>query len=256
MWYEGHRLEWSEVSTDTRKFFEQNENIVPTFDGFDDVEQMLHEVTHEDNIDAIMDNTLMPWIPVDISVPYADIYAEAHHLLHTACFTAHRPNSSGWLSVAIHGMSSVHTNCPEDYGLPDSAEMDLSSWTDIAKFCPRTKEWMQDEMLYDRFTRVRFMAVLPGGWLAPHQDTQRIHGVGATNVAINNPDGCALVMRDWGTMPFTPGSVFKINTGYEHAVWNRSDEPRIHMIFDGSPSDAFKEKVNANYLRMVNHAQV
>ena len=111
---------------------------------------------------------------------------------------------------------------------------------------------MKDEMLYERFSRVRFMAVLPGGWLAPHNDRDRITGVGATNVAINNPVGCALVMEDWGTLPYTPGSVFKINTGYRHAVWNRSEEPRIHMIFDGDPSDEFKRKVNAGYAKMQN----
>jgi hypothetical protein len=109
---------------------------------------------------------------------------------------------------------------------------------------------MQDEMLYERFSRVRFMAVLPGGWLGPHKDKERM-GFGATNVAINNPEGCALVHKDWGTMPFTPGSVFKINTGYEHAVWNRSEEPRIHMIFDGDVTDEFKRKVNKGYAQML-----
>ena len=72
-------------------------------------------------------------------------------------------------------MSSVHTNVPEDYGLPDEAEYDMSDYTDIAKFCPRTVEWMKDEMLYERFSRVRFMAVLPGGWLGPHNDRPRNH---------------------------------------------------------------------------------
>lgn len=254
MWYEGRPLEWSDVSDDTRDFFDIYENIVPDFQGHDDVEALMREVEQEDNLDAIMDNTLMPWIPIDIPVPHKEIFEEANHLLYTSCFTAHRPNSSGWLSLAIYGMSSVHTNVPEDYGLPDSAERDLSDWTDIAKFCPRTVEWMRDEMLYDRFTRVRFMAVLPGGWLAPHTDRSRIHGVGATNVAINTPEGCAMVVRDWGIAPQADGTMIKLNTGYEHAVWNRSNEPRIHMIFDGDTSDAFKKKVNAGYAKMVGYA--
>ena len=80
----------------------------------------------------------------------------------------------------------------------------------------------------------------------------KIPGLGATNVAINNPNGCALVMEEYGTMPFKDGTVFKINTGYKHAVWNRSDEPRIHMIFDGGPGVAFKKKVNENYAKMFN----
>lgn len=246
MWYEGSKQVWSEVSDETREFFQRNEHLTTQFSGVDSAELLT-----SDDLNTIQDNTLLPWIQVDINVPWRDIFDEANHLLYTSCYTLHRPNSSGWLSLAIHGMSSVHTNVPEDYGLPDSAEYDLSDWTDIAKFCPRTVEWMKDEMLYERFSRVRFMAVLPGGWLAPHQDRSRITGVGATNVAINNPDGCSLVMEGWGTMPYTPGSVFKINTGYQHAVWNRSDEPRIHMIFDGNPSDEFKRKVNAGYAKML-----
>ena len=69
---------------------------------------------------------------------------------------------------------------------------------------------MQDEMLYDNFARVRFMCLLPGGWIRPHQDTQKVEALGATNVAINNPDGCSLVMEEYGTMPFTPAVCLKL----------------------------------------------
>lgn len=245
MWYEGDIQKFEDVNEETVLFFMENEHLKKDFTGVDDRELLLKS----DDLNTIGDVTNYPWAPVDITVPWKEIFDEANHLLYTSCYTLHRPDSSGWLSLCIYGMSSVHTNVPEDYGLPDSAENELSDWTDISKFCPRTKEWMQDEMLYERFSRVRFMAVLPGGWLAPHADKDTM-GFGATNVAINNPDGCGLVMEDWGTMPFTPGSVFKINTGYRHAVWNRSEEPRIHMIFDGDPSDDFKRKVNAGYAGM------
>lgn len=248
MWYEGHHLEWTDANKETKEFFEANEFIKPDFSNVDSPE--LWEEGQEE-LDAIMDGTKMPWIQLHVDIPWQDILEEGHHLLHTACYTAHRPNSSGWLSLAIHGMSSVHTNCPEDYGLPDSAEDDLSDWTDIAKFAPKTKQWMMDNKLYKRYTRARFMAVLPGGWLAPHTDKDETVGIGATNVAINNPKGCKLVMGGWGEMPFEPGTAFKINTGYEHAVWNQSDEPRIHMIFDGDQSDYLKEKAREGYGKMI-----
>ena len=236
----------TEVSDSTRKFFEENEFKKQKLSGLD--KGLLYD-EHDHN--KAIDNTLLPWIPVPIEVPHEDILEEGMHLLNTGCYTAHRPDSSGWLSICIHGMSSVHTNVPEDYSLPDEAERELSDWTDISKFCPITKEWMQDEMLYDNFARVRFMCLLPGGWIRPHQDTQKVESLGATNVAINNPDGCSLVMEEYGSMPFTPGSVFKINTGHFHSVWNRSDEPRIHMIFDGDPTDEFKHKVNEGYAKML-----
>jgi|TARA_B100001105_G_scaffold124076_1_gene99420 hypothetical protein len=242
-----------EIDNETVEYFETWENIDGYFDRNPNVADNI-QLSSDGDIDNIMDNTKVPWVSIpEIPVPWKDIHKEAIHLLETECFTIHRaPGSGGWLSLCMHGMSSVHTNCPEDYDLPDSAEEELSDWTDIAKFCPITKEWMQDEMLYDQFGRVRFMCVLPGGWIMPHSDTDRVAGLGATNVAINNPDGCALVMEEYGTMPFTPGSVFKINTGYVHSVWNRSEEPRIHMIFDGSPSIEFKRKVNENYAKMFN----
>tara|TARA_B100000768_G_scaffold175583_1_gene187188 strand:+ start:1544 stop:2302 length:759 start_codon:yes stop_codon:yes gene_type:complete len=212
------------------------------------------ELDEPDNWDYIMDNTCVPWVHVpEIDIPWKEIHKEAMHLLDTECFTTHRAvGSGGWMSLCIHGMSSVHTNCPEDYGMPDEAEHELSDWTDISKFCPITKEWMQDNMLYGNFSRVRFMCLLPGGWIMPHRDTDQLKKLGATNVAINNPDGCGLVMEEYGTMPFTPGSVFKINTGHFHSVWNRSDEPRMHMIFDGGPNDDFKRLVNKNYAKLFN----
>ena len=237
---------WEEANNETKEYFEVWENFNTNPALADNVQLTCNDINN------IMDNTCVPWVTVpDISVPWQDIHKEAIALLEAECFTVHRAvGSGGWLSACIHGMSSVHTNCPEDYGLPDSAEDELSDWTDIAKFCPKTKQWMQDEMLYNKFTRVRFMAVLPGGWIMPHKDTDKLAGLGATNVAINNPTDCNLVIEEYGKLPYENGLVVKINKGHNHAVWNRSDEPRIHMIFDGGPSDQFKNKVNENYAKM------
>ena len=246
MWFEGRPLRWMEPTQELEEYYKKYEHIVPDLNSFDDTELV------NDDPQTIMDDTRIPYVEVPINVPHKDIFEEANHLLYTSCFTAHRPGSTGWLSLAIHGISSVHTNCAEDYNLPDDYEETDSHWTDIAKFCPRTVEWMKDEMLYEQFARVRFMAVLPGGWIGQHIDRHSTKGIGATNVAINNPDGCAMVMEDIGTVPFAPGKVIKLNTGYNHAVWNRSDEPRIHMIFDGNPSKQFKERFKQGYAKMLN----
>lgn len=237
---------WEEIDEESKQWFFDNQHADKNPASADK-----EQIIPEDECD-IMDNTQVPWVSLpEINIPWKEIHAEAIHLLETECFSLHRANSGGgWLSLCMHGMSSVHTNVPEDYGMPDSAENELADWTDISKFCPITKEWMQDEMLYDKFTRVRFMALLPDGWIRPHQDRPSTVSLGATNVAINNPDGCKLVLEDFGEMPFVPGRAMKINTGYHHAVWNRSDEPRIHMIFDGDTSSAFKEILNNNYAKM------
>ena len=239
---------WEEIDEESKQWFFNNQHADRNPASADK-----EQIIPEDECD-IMDNTQVPWVSLpEINIPWKEIHAEAIHLLETECFSLHRANSGGgWLSLCMHGMSSVHTNVPEDYNMPDSAESELADWTDISKFCPITKEWMQDEMLYDKFTRVRFMALLPDGWIRPHQDRPSTVSLGATNVAINNPDGCKLVLEDFGEMPFVPGRAMKINTGYHHAVWNRSEEPRIHMIFDGDTSSKFKEILNNNYAKMFN----
>ena len=237
---------WEEIDEESKQWFFDNQHADRNPASADK-----EQIIPDDDCD-IMDNTQVPWVSLpEINIPWKEIHAEAIHLLETECFSLHRANSGGgWLSLCMHGMSSVHTNVPEDYGLPDDAERELADWTDISKFCPITKEWMQDEMLYDKFTRVRFMALLPDGWIRPHQDRPSTVSLGATNVAINNPDGCKLVLEEFGEMPFVPGRAMKINTGYHHAVWNRSEEPRIHMIFDGDTSTEFKEILNNNYAKM------
>lgn len=237
---------WEEIDEESKQWFFNNQHADRNPASADK-----EQIIPEDECD-IMDNTQVPWVSLpEINIPWKEIHAEAIHLLETECFSLHRANSGGgWLSLCMHGMSSVHTNVPEDYNMPDSAESELADWTDISKFCPITKEWMQDEMLYDKFTRVRFMALLPDGWIRPHQDRPSAVSLGATNVAINNPDGCKLVLEEFGEMPFVPGRAMKINTGYHHAVWNRSEEPRIHMIFDGDTSSKFKEILNNNYAKM------
>lgn len=236
------------IDNTTREFFEKNEHIVTDLSELDDPALMYEDGT------TIMDNTIMPWIPVPISVPADDILTEALDLLYASCFTLHRPDASGWMSLCVSGLSSVMTGVPEDYGL-EGDEAELSDWTDIAKYCPKTVEWMREEMRYRKFGRVRFMALLPGGYIGPHIDRRSIVGVGATNVAINNPDGCAMVLEDIGTFPWKPGMVSKINTGYKHAVWNRSNEPRIHMIFDGHTGDYFNKKVREGYIKLVSDSR-
>ena len=110
---------WEEANNETKEYFEVWENFNTNPALADNVQLTCNDINN------IMDNTCVPWVTVpDISVPWQDIHKEAIALLEAECFTVHRAvGSGGWLSACIHGMSSVHTNCPEDYGLPDSAKM-------------------------------------------------------------------------------------------------------------------------------------
>lgn len=244
MWEHGSKYTYPQlISQETLDFVRSNEDIIRPINDLDSSKVR----TMEDSW-TFLKKTTAPWIPVPIDMPWQDIYREAYTLLDNNCFSGHRAtDGSGWLSLCIHGLSSVMTGVPEDYGLPNEMEDTHSKWTDIAQFCPTTVDWLKNSLRYDVYTRVRFMVVLPGGWIFPHTDRDSTVGMSAANISINNPKGCKLVMEGWGEMPFTPGSVFKINTGYKHAVWNNSTEPRIHMIVDGDESEYFKDKALEGY---------
>ena len=70
------------------------------------------------------------------------------------------------------------------------------------------------------------MWIAPGGWIAPHVDDEtRSTDI---NIAVNNPDNCTFEFDD-ATIPFAPGMAFIIDTHYRHAVYNRSDQWRLHI---------------------------
>ena len=135
MWLEGYSIPQTvEASDYTQEFFAKNEHL-----NKEHLYDPLLVKDPEDN-DMLLDHCTNPWLRVDgIEMDHEGILAEAMHLLDTACFTYHRPQSAGWMSLCIHGISTVHTNCADDYGLPDDYEETDSHWTDIAKFCPGSK---------------------------------------------------------------------------------------------------------------------
>ena len=96
MWYEGQIQNFEDVNEDTVLFFLENEDKKREFAGVDSPDLLKHE-----DLNYIGDNTKMPWIPVDIHVPWKEIFDEANHLLYTSCYTLHRPDSAGWLTDTI-----------------------------------------------------------------------------------------------------------------------------------------------------------
>ena len=80
--------------------------------------------------------------------------------------------------------------------------------------------------------RVRFMLLEPGGYIEPHQDRgDKEKRLSVCNISLNNPQGCKFVFKDHGIVPFEDkGSAFLMDISNVHAVFNDSNEPRIHMI--------------------------
>ena len=71
------------------------------------------------------------------------------------------------------------------------------------------------------------------------------------NIALNNPIGCDFVMKEWGTLPFTSGAANMIAVGYEHAVFNDSDEDRYHIIVHGRMGQDWPQIIKDSYTSMI-----
>lgn len=198
--------------------------------------------------DWIRTKTKMSTFPLDIDIPHEEINAEAMAQKHL--FTKHRSGKSpGWSSMAIHGTAVNHTQ-PREYYFKDGP-MPEYDWTDLAKDCPVTKEWLLS-LGFKRFSRVRFMLLEPGGYIEPHSDipdgNQEIY---AWNVAITNPPGHTFVMDGHGLVPWKVGQMRGIDISRYHTVINNDVEPRLHMIIHGGGDDKFAETMCRSYEKLV-----
>ena len=175
----------------------------------------------------------LAWLRIiGFSLPVDQILEEAEAV--REYYVPHRDyhgTSQGWHSVCLHGLASDKTHSHVDYGYPDHKTAPYS-WTDIAKRCPITTDFFQNQFGYRRYWRVRFMLLEKNGWIAPHKDSKISH-LWAINISLNNPQGCNFYMDKHGIIPFDPGAIFMINTFHEHWLENKSDVDRYHIIVHG-----------------------
>lgn len=216
-----------------QSFFDRNRDFVPDYP----------EPPETLTAHWIQNSSLVPYLTLDLNdVPYKHMLAEAQALDHM--FVTHRSNdSSGWSSLCVHGISSQHT---DHYGIyPEYADLTNEQvpyrWTELADACPVTVAYFRDRFPYDVYHRVRFMKLAPGGYILPHSDSPD-RGLRATNFSLNNPDACEFVFQGQGLVPLTDsGSAVMLANGYIHSVWNRSTEPRYHIIVHGYATDRHTE---------------
>lgn len=177
-----------------------------------------------------------------IDIPHEEMYAEAVQAGSKHGWEYHRDSDgSGWAGLTIHGQGKHITNTPEF-----SNSNDEYHWTEVADDCPVTKQWLDNSPYFYDYMRVRFMLVEPDGFVLPHRDFKGSK-LGPINIALNNPNGCEFYMEDAGRVPWQPGDVRLMNVGRKHAVYNESNEPRIHMILHSNRGDAFKDLVYRSF---------
>lgn len=161
--------------------------------------------------------------------PWEDMYLEANSLI--SHFKDHRTDyGNGWKSLTMHGLNE-DTQSLDQYG--DRKEViNQLNWTWVADQCPITKKFLTDVWPAEFLNRVRFMLLDPGGYILPHQDRPNEEKrLSVCNISLNNPEGCKFLFKNYGIVPFKDtGSAFLMDISNVHAVWNNSDEPRIHMI--------------------------
>ena len=200
--------------------------------------------------DWIRKESGLPWLSLDISVPYEEMLEEAKSIKER--FVSHRSGDirggythRGWKSLCIHGIDEHKTNHYTSYGF-NSNEDTPYTWTKAADLCPITTNWLINKFPYDKYFRVRFMLLEPEGFIAPHKDTN-INILSPINVALNHPTGCIFKMKDHGVVPMKPGTVMLLDVGNIHSYINKSKEDRHHIIIHGTLTQEYKTLVEKSY---------
>lgn len=199
-----------------------------------------------------MNESKLPWLKLDIEFPYEKMLNEAKNLKDE--FVAHRSEEqihgykhNGWSSLCIHGISPKHTNFYGTYGY-DSNEETPYTWTDVATACPITTKFFKEIFPCEKYYRVRFMLVKPEGYIAPHNDYQT-NKLSPVNMALNQPKNCLFKMAKHGIVPFKKGEAYLLDVGNIHAVYNKSNEDRYHIIVHGryGSNKKWKKLVEKSY---------
>lgn len=219
------------------------------FSKYADYQYQLPVYNSNADFDWIMNNSGMPWLQLDIAVPYETILNEIKNI--EPWLVAHRDDYSehrGWKSFCIHGKSYNATR-EDDYYNDDRPYI----WTAEARHCmPLTVNYFSNTWPGKQFKRIRVMLLEPGGYVSIHQDS-KISKLTAVNIAITQPTECKFVMANHGTVPFTPGRAFWLDTSNQHTVINNSDQPRWHIIVHQSFDDSFQNIVVNSYKKLYNN---
>jgi hypothetical protein len=148
-------------------------------------------------------------------------------------FTSHRGGENvhrGWKSLALYGLAeNRHENWDDEgYTSAEEAAKDFV-WTEAAKECPVTMNFLLNIFPCKQYGRVRLMLIEAGGFISPHSDTKH-RLLENINIPLSNPKECIWQWGDGEELFMEPGVPYAMNISYQHAVYNRSTEDRFHLI--------------------------
>jgi hypothetical protein len=157
---------------------------------------------------------------------------EARALKHK--YTAHRGNESkGWKSLALYGLDEHKHENWDHYGYATASDAAKDfRWTESAKQCPVTMDFLMNTFPSKKYGRVRFMLLESGGYIGMHSDSKsKTYLTENINIPLNNPKEC---IWHWGddnsTLFMEPGRPYAMNITYDHMITNNSDQDRYHLI--------------------------
>lgn len=207
-------------------------------------------MTNYELADWLLNKSNFGWLELDITFDLDAWKSETN----SAQFVNHRGNEHpGWNSSCIHGIDVDKTGAWTNYGdWKDESEVPYK-WTSISEHTPSIKKFWE-QFPYERYRRIRFMQLEPGGKISPHSDAPgRLPGEQGLdmldfgvpiNIAIIHPDDCYMTLEGHGTVPFKEGKAFIINIRNVHSFVNNSNMPRIHLIAHGIPGNRKNEFVD------------
>jgi hypothetical protein len=164
-------------------------------------------------------------------------------------------DSTGWSSCCLHGLGVDKPYVAEHYG--HNEYQAPYQYTDLAYKVPAITDFWKNQFPTERYTRLRFMKVSPGGRIGWHNDgtipsnIDPLDVVLPINVAVKNPINCTMQIEDQ-IVPWEEGKIFMLNISKNHAVFNHSAKSRIHMIANiilGNRKEEFAEMLVSCYTK-------
>jgi hypothetical protein len=196
------------------------------------------------NSDWICWQSGLPYLPLDIEIPWQMIQQEARvampHML-AQPITSH--DSCGWTNLGIYSRGAED---PGDYHGPVQG---VNDWTVQAlTLMPNTVKYLQEHWPHAQFHKIRLLGLEPNGVIGLHKDD--CHGLDNINIAIDHPQGCEFAVEGAGIVPFENGKAFMINVGRRHAVVNPTPYTRLHITIYQSHDKQMKDLIEKSYEKL------
>lgn len=175
----------------------------------------------------------IPWLELDI--PFnVDVWKQ-QALEAEPFYQEYRDSDSDkWSSCCLHGLDIDKIYTADRYGHNEYSAP--YTYTELAYRTPVITDFWKNQFPSERYSRIRFMKIEAGGHINWHNDgaipldIDPLTSILPVNLAITHPSHCEMEIEGHGVVPWKEGKIIMINISKNHAVFNRSSKPRIHMI--------------------------